>query len=76
MRELLDPLGLAMSLGFVVITLILGSLWLGLWIDRQLGTAPWGMLAFMLVGILTSTAAVYRLVASQYTRFSKSERPR
>ena len=72
MRQLLDPLGLAMSLGFVVIIAVLGCLWVGLWIDRNLNTAPWGILVFMFLGILTRTVAVYRLVVNQYARSSKS----
>ncbi|MBI2845830.1 MAG: AtpZ/AtpI family protein [Chloroflexi bacterium] len=67
----MDPLALAMSLGFVVVISILGCLWLGIWLDRQFNASPWGTIFFMFLGILVSTIAVYRLVVEQYARLAK-----
>lgn len=74
MRPLLDGIGLAMSLGFVIIIIILGCLGFGLWIDRQLNISPWGILLFMVLSILTSTGAVYLLVVKQYAQRPRSGR--
>lgn len=76
MRQVLDGIGLAMSLGFVIIIIVFGCLFFGLWTDRQFNTSPWGILVFMVLGILTSTLAVYFLVVNQYMRRAKPGRPR
>jgi F0F1-type ATP synthase assembly protein I len=39
-----------------------GSLLLGIWLDRTMGTAPFGTLCWMVIGILGGTIAVYRAV--------------
>lgn len=61
MKTLGDYLGFAFRLLAVVVITTLGSLLLGIWIDQQAGTSPWGVLAFMLLGIPLSTFLVYRL---------------
>jgi ATP synthase protein I len=42
-----------------VIAIVLGAA-LGIWIDRTLGTGPWGLLIFFLLGFLAGVLNVYR----------------
>jgi F0F1-type ATP synthase assembly protein I len=58
----LSTLSLVTQLGFTVVTALVLSLLLGLWLDRQLGTSPLMVLVFSMLGILVGTVGVYRLV--------------
>jgi ATP synthase protein I len=56
-------LGLATQISGVVIVAVLGSMFLGLWIDRQLGSSPWAVLLLLGLGTLVAVAGCYRVVA-------------
>jgi ATP synthase protein I len=45
----------------------------GAWLDRKLGTAPWLMIVFLLIGITAGFRSVYRTAreASRSTKESK-----
>ena len=58
----LRTLGALSSVGLAfVIALVLGTL-AGLWIDRTLGTSPWGFLLFFFLGLIAGALNVYRAV--------------
>ena len=39
------------------------SLLFGMWLDREAGTAPWLMLAFLVIGLIAGFRSVFRAVA-------------
>ncbi len=47
-----------------------GSLLLGIWLDRMLGTAPFGTLCLMVLGIFIGTIGAYRVVKEANERIS------
>ena len=51
-RQAFRDLGFYSSLGFSVALSIFIGLGLGLYLDRKFGTAPWGMLVCLILGIL------------------------
>ena len=53
--------GFRIGLEFVVAVAVGGAL--GWQIDRWLGTKPWGLLAFLLLGIGAGMMSVYRVIA-------------
>lgn len=57
------PLALITQLGLTMVGSIILGLALGLWLDQQLGTRPWGTLILALLGIIIGSFGVYRLVA-------------
>ncbi|MFQ5946049.1 MAG: AtpZ/AtpI family protein [Anaerolineae bacterium] len=66
MKLFIDSLALGFRLLATVLVAVLGPVLAGIWIDQRAGTAPWGVLAFMVLGILLSTLIVYRLVSVQF----------
>jgi ATP synthase protein I len=56
-------LGLATQIGGTVTVAVLGSLFLGLWIDRELGSSPWATLLLLGLGTLVAVMGCYRVVA-------------
>lgn len=54
--------GLVGSFGFTTAGAIAGGYFLGSYIDKKLGTAPWFMVSFMLLGIIGSFVEFYRLI--------------
>ncbi len=62
MRGTLTGLGLLFRLSALTLGAAFGSLLLGIWLDRTLGTAPLGTLCLMVLGILVGTLGVYRTV--------------
>lgn len=59
----MGPLALVTQLGFTVVTALVLSLLLGLWLDSQFGTSPLMTLVFSMFGVLIGTIGMYRLVA-------------
>ncbi len=47
-------IGKAWSLAIEMVAAVCVSLFIGWWVDRWLGTAPWGLLGFILLGIATA----------------------
>jgi F0F1-type ATP synthase assembly protein I len=62
MRGTWEALGLLFRLSALFTASAFGSLLLGIWLDRTLGTAPFGTLILMIAGIVVGTIAVYRIV--------------
>ena len=56
------PWALLLQLGWTISLSIVGSLLLGIWVDRTLGTTLAGILFFSLFGIVIGSIAVYRQV--------------
>jgi ATP synthase protein I len=56
-------MGLATQIGGTVTVAVLGSLFLGLWIDRELGSSPWATLLLLGLGTLVAVMGCYRVVA-------------
>lgn len=44
----------------------------GVWLDEQLGSEPWGMLALLMCGIAAAFRAVYR-ISRKHQRLSRAE---
>jgi F0F1-type ATP synthase assembly protein I len=58
-----------------IIALVLGW-WFGRWLDRQLGTAPWLMVGFSVLGLAAGALNVYRTVSgAMKPPASDSDRP-
>lgn len=55
-----------MRLGAIVVTSVLLTLALGLWIDKRLDVFPCGLLTFMFIGVAVSIIGVYRTVQEAY----------
>lgn len=72
-RETLGPVALIIRLGAIVVTAVLLTLTLGLWIDSRLRTSPCGLLVFMLIGIVISITGVYRAVQQVYGQYGSSK---
>lgn len=62
MLSTLGPVAQLLQLGFVMVTPILIGIALGLWLDRQLGTAPWFVLAGLLLGLGLGGYSVFKLI--------------
>jgi F0F1-type ATP synthase assembly protein I len=69
----LGAFGLALQLGWVVALATLIPLGLGVWLDRQFGTAPLFILIGALVGIGASTVAAVRIVVRNIETLGKNE---
>ena len=65
-RQALTALALALRLSAVLITTILGLLFLGIFVDRSVGTTPFGVLCFMVIAITFGTVAVYSIVSKSF----------
>ncbi|MGD8969090.1 MAG: AtpZ/AtpI family protein [Anaerolineae bacterium] len=56
-------LGLGTQIAGVVVVAVLGGLFLGLWIDRKLGSSPWATLLLLGLGTLVAVVGCYRVMA-------------
>ena len=61
-REALVGYYLAIQISSILLCTVFGSLFSGIWLDRQLGTKPWLMLVLMVLGIVFATYTIYRTV--------------
>ena len=55
--------GLASSVGLVLVVATLIGYAFGSWLDRRLGTEPWLMLVFTLMGIAAGFIEMFRIVS-------------
>jgi len=62
--EALKGYSLAMQISGMMVCSIFGSLFGGLWLDRQFGTTPWLMLILMVLGLLFVIYTLYDIVKS------------
>lgn len=58
-RELLQSLAVVSSMGISVAIAIAIGVWLGLTIDRWLGTRPWFFFIFLFIGIAAGFKNIY-----------------
>ena len=70
MRGTWTGLELVFRLSALTLGAAFGSLLLGIWLDRTLGTAPFGTLCLMVLGILIGTIGAYRAVQEANERIS------
>ncbi len=61
-REALAGYQLAIQISSILLCSVFGSLFGGIWVDKQLGTTPWLMLVLMVVGIVGGIYTIYRTV--------------
>ncbi|MDI7276257.1 MAG: AtpZ/AtpI family protein, partial [Anaerolineae bacterium] len=68
MRNLLQPLALAtqlgVTMGLMTVITVLAGLFIGSWVDRQLGTRPLATLLFLLLGIVAGLLGNVNLAQS------------
>ncbi len=64
MKDVFRSLGLAAQVGLTVVGSILVCLFLGMWIDAQLGTTPWATLVLTIVGVLVGSFSTFRAASS------------
>ena len=65
MKKSLGPLkgySLAMQISGTLVCSVFGSLFVGLWLDRKLGTTPWLMLVLMVLGLAFVMYTLYDVV--------------
>ncbi|TET50634.1 MAG: hypothetical protein E3J64_08000, partial [Anaerolineales bacterium] len=60
---ILRSLGLGTQSAGVVVVAVLGTLFLGLWVDRRLGVSPWATLLALGLGTLVAVMGSYRVLA-------------
>jgi F0F1-type ATP synthase assembly protein I len=70
MGIILRSLGLGVQIAGVVVVAVLGSLFLGLRIDRRLGSSPLATLLLLGLGTLVAVAGCYRVVAPVVARLT------
>jgi ATP synthase protein I len=61
----------ASSVGIAMVVAIFGCLFLGIWLDRKLGTEPYFTLLFLLIGIFAGFRNLYILIK----KYHKDEKP-
>lgn len=55
---------------YVALCIVLGA-WLGLWLDRKLGTFPWLALGGIVLGTFVAFYGLYRMLAPMLDRKDK-----
>jgi len=66
MRETWAGLALVFRLSALTLGATFAPLLVGIWIDRAFGTAPFGTLILIVLGILGGTVGIYRIVQDAY----------
>jgi F0F1-type ATP synthase assembly protein I len=54
-------MGLVFQISGLIICSVLGPVFLGMWLDRRLGTAPCLMVVFVIIGFAVAMIAAYRI---------------
>jgi F0F1-type ATP synthase assembly protein I len=67
-RDSVTATQLFFQLSALLLIAILVPLLLGIWFDRNMGSAPYATLCLSMVGVLGGTAAIYRVVNRAYKR--------
>ncbi len=70
MRKAIGPIALIIQLGATIVVATLLPLFIGIWLDNRLNTAPWITLVGLVLGIVLAVTSVYRAVASNYKKLS------
>lgn len=63
-RRLAVNVALAFQITGLIICSVLGSLFLGIWVDRRLGSAPCITIVMMVVGFVVALVGAYHLARS------------
>lgn len=58
-----SKLALALSVGAVITSNVVGGLVVGYWLDRWLHTAPWLIVAGLVLGAVGAFAGLYRIMS-------------
>jgi F0F1-type ATP synthase assembly protein I len=62
MRRYVVTMGLVFQVSGLIICSVLGPFFLGMWLDRRLGTAPCLIVVFVMVGFAVAMIGAYRIV--------------
>lgn len=60
MRRFAITMGLAFQVGGLIACSVLGSFFVGLWLDRRLGTTPCLIILFVMIGFALAVFSAYR----------------
>lgn len=72
--RMLAALAMVTQLGFIVVACVVGGLLLGMFLDRQLGTAPAMTITLMLLGVAGGMLAAYRIIVHSIEEASDQEK--
>ena len=61
-HELLSRLGITLTIPVILATGPLAGYFVGSWLDRRWGTAPWALGAAVALGLIGSGVQVYRML--------------
>ena len=61
MRRFAVAMGLVFQISGLIICSVLGSFFVGLWLDRRLGSAPCLMIILVMIGFALAMVGAYRL---------------
>lgn len=53
--------GLFGALGTEFVAFTLGGVWAGNFVDERFGTAPWGLLGFLVLGLIGAGVHIYQI---------------
>ena len=67
-RDLFRALGLVSSMGISVVVAIAIGVWVGLSLDKWLGTAPWFFYIFLFFGIAAGFRNIYIITSREIHR--------
>ncbi len=70
-RELYKSLGFLSSVGICMVASILIGMVMGYYLDRWLGTAPWFLLIFLVLGIISGFRNIFILTERELKRQKK-----
>ena len=70
MRKTIGPITLIFQLGATIVVATLLPLFIGIWLDNRLNTAPWITLVGLVLGIVLAVTSVYRTISSSYKKLS------
>ena len=74
MRRFAITMGLAFQVGGLIACSVLGSFFVGLWLDRRLGTTPCLIFLFVMIGFVLAVFGAYR-TANQMSECRRGWRP-
>jgi ATP synthase protein I len=63
----------ASSVGIEMAVAVVLGFFVGMWLDKQLGTAPWMMIGWLIAGFAAGLRAVFRHVAASDKLAAESE---
>lgn len=67
-KDLFLALGLVSSMGISVVVAVAIGVWVGLSLDKWLGTAPWFFYIFLFFGIAAGFRNIYKITSREIHR--------